>query len=765
MTTYVGNIPLNELPDWMRQARRGVDWGILLVIGFCLALSWPFIQNTSLPHTNANENYVYRTADYAQAIREGWLYPRWSSNALGGYGAPIPNFYPPGAAYSAALLQVLFTNDPVSAVRLLYILALCQAGSSTYVFVTRRAGASAGVLAAILYVYSPYVGLTVPHILGDLPGVLTLAFIPTLLWAVDRSLAIRRPLDILLVSLATSALCLTSGRGLVIGLIFAAAVILWHWITTRQPIPMIWLTLTVILGLGIASFYWIPAFLEQENIMWRSAAPTEVFHVSLGQIFAPIRPIDPNEMVTTPQFTIGPIIPILAAAGALAAIRVYRQTRFEQLFLLMGSIIVLTALLLFPEQTWLLGPATFCLAIGAGAILIWGSGHLGRWQRIVLPMLIVMIWVTSRPIWLAENTNESFGPTDIATQILYEQQSGRAAVLAPGEPTPATLPDFGISNRFLVSGLQSQTVNKLAPSQDASNFQASPLGHFTHSDHFQIRRVLETATVDVLTAYFPGWYAELSGRRIPLWRAPETGQIRIQIPVMAEGAGELVVALGTTSIRAGSWIISWAILVMGLLLTLRRARTIKAPFEDMVLLTVEQSRLIALPLACIVLILLLTITHLFPFSLFAQPDSGLENTLHVESRTDAGLNLLAIRLPTNAYQPGESVHLTLYWQARRFLDDNYQVTIYLVNTQDGSQWSEGELQTPGFYPSSRWNTHQYVTDRHTISLAPDMPPSNYQIKVEVYRCNPACSSQLTFFDPSGQPQGIVLTLPMLVAIH
>jgi hypothetical protein len=84
----------------MRRARRGLDWGILLVFVMALTVSCPFIFNADLPYTNANENYVFRTADYAKAIQQGWLYPRWSPNVLGGYGAPIPNFYPPLPAYS-----------------------------------------------------------------------------------------------------------------------------------------------------------------------------------------------------------------------------------------------------------------------------------------------------------------------------------------------------------------------------------------------------------------------------------------------------------------------------------------------------------------------------------------------------------------------------------------------------------------------------------------------------------------------------------------
>src|SRR5262245_60973087 len=82
MSRFQQTFPSSELPDWMRLAQRGVDWGFLLVLIMCLIVSAPFAIRSELPHNNANENYVYRTNDYAESIQEGSLYPRWSPNVL-----------------------------------------------------------------------------------------------------------------------------------------------------------------------------------------------------------------------------------------------------------------------------------------------------------------------------------------------------------------------------------------------------------------------------------------------------------------------------------------------------------------------------------------------------------------------------------------------------------------------------------------------------------------------------------------------------------
>ncbi|NJL56283.1 hypothetical protein HC928_14740 [bacterium] len=57
--------------------------------------------------------------------------------------APIPHFFPPGAAQGAAFIEVLFTNDTLIAVRVTYILALLLGGTTLYTLGMRLAGAEA----------------------------------------------------------------------------------------------------------------------------------------------------------------------------------------------------------------------------------------------------------------------------------------------------------------------------------------------------------------------------------------------------------------------------------------------------------------------------------------------------------------------------------------------------------------------------------------------------------------------------------------------
>ncbi len=746
-----------DLPDWMRLARRDVDWGLLLVIAISLLAGWPFLVQPTLPHTNASENYVYATADFAAAFREGQLYPRWSPNVLGGYGAPIPNFYPPGAPYMAALLQVLFTDDAVLAVRLVYVLAFCVAGSTVYGLVARRAGAGAGVLAAFLYLYSPYLALTAPHILGDLPGVVSLALLPALLWSVDRLLLRSYPADLLLATLAAAALFLTDVQAGLVGALLAA-----FPLAAQNRKPAFRVFLPFILGLGMAGCYWIPALLEQSAVSWQPPRLPTSLRLTLGELLAPAYQIDLNEMTLQPQLKLGLPLVLLTLPGAAAVVR-YRLL-FQRRFLIAGAALTLAALAFFPQQTGLLGSITLCFAIGNSAALALRDELPPGRRRLVLPIVLIVIWTLAAPVWMPPYTNEPFGGTDAPAQIQHEQLGYGVPVLPAYLPIPSTISAALQPNRLLIEGYLSGALNKIAvsPASDAQ-VRLGILEHRTHSDRFQVS-ASASVTLNILTAYFPGWQATLNGRPVALWSDPDTGLMNVTIPPVREG--QLLIAFGGTLAREGAWIISWAALAITLILTWGRFRRHKTAYDDIEQLSRPEARLLALVFGCFIVVTPLTAlpNPLLPLRL--QPGHGMNGARLTSIRTDAGLSLSAYRVNRAALRPGDMLDLTLYWAAQRFLPENYSVTLYLLNNSDGTRWNEMPLHYPGGYPTRRWNTSRYVSHHYHLPLDPAMPLGDYHIVLEVYACTPDCAPQnrLNFFDPAGRILGPVLSLPLTITV-
>ncbi len=762
MTTTLETLP-KDWPDWMRQARQGIDWGMVLIFAFSLTIAMPFLTHNSLPHTNASENYVFRSADYAAALQEGRLYPRWSANVFGGYGAPIPHYMAPGAGYAAAVIQVLFTNDPVLAVRVLYALSLGTAGAMVYLFVTRRSGAASGLLAGMLYVYSPYIGLTAPHILGDLPGVMSLALMPMLLWGTDRLIVHNKPLDVLLVTLTTSALCLTNVQIAVCSIVLSILLVIWHRSTLVARTRLFPVFSSYLLGIGIAGFHWIPLLLEQNAIHWIFPRITQQYTLAPLSLISPLRQIDVAEMVHAPQLTIG-VTGIGCVLGcAVGVIRFRSQVIFHNLFLVNGLLLIAVALLLFPDEIWLLGPITLCFSIAGSVVARFRTQLASRWQGIFLPSLFILIWIVSSPVWLAPITSEPFGGTNEVAQVEYEQQGYGVAILPPDQPVPSTIPDHLAPNRFLLEGYQTGVINKITPSQLSSTIQVGLLDHNTHNDSYQLRSNAPV-TLDILTAYFPGWRASVSDRSIPLVPNPETGLMRIDIPITT--SGELSIILGSTPIRTAGWMITWDLLLITLVITWGRVRRSRFIYREHTLLSYREIRLSTLVLVlCAAIIYVFTNLNL-PVALRMKSGYELQNSTIVQNRTDSGLNLLAFRVDNNHLRPGESVKLTLFWQTQRFLSENYEVWLHLMNNLDASVWNYTEWRAPGYYPTRRWKSGLYVRDDYQLQLPPDIIPGSYQINIEANVCEPACtdSTLLTFFNLDGQILGTQLTLPMLLTV-
>jgi hypothetical protein len=155
-----------------------------------------------------------------------------------------------------------------------------------------------------------------------------------------------------------------------------------------------------------------------------------------------------------------------------------------------------------------------------------------------------------------------------------------------------------------------------------------------------------------------------------------------------------------------------------------------------------------------------------PLTLRAKPGYELQNSTVVQNRSDSGLNLFAFRLQTNQIKAGELIDLTLFWQAQRFLSENYEVRLHLVNNQDGSTWNFTDWHEPGHYPTRRWKSGLYIRDEYHFQVNPLIKSGNYQINIEANVCKPSCdlNNLLTFFNLNGQVIGKQVTLPTLLTV-
>jgi 4-amino-4-deoxy-L-arabinose transferase-like glycosyltransferase len=82
--------------------------------------------------------------------------------------------------------------------------------------------------------------------------------------------------------------------------------------------------------------------------------------------------------------------------------------------------------------------------------------------------------------------------------------------------------------------------------------------------------------------------------------------------------------------------------------------------------------------------------------------------------------------------PGQSAHVSLYWQAMARPNRDYLVSTYLVD-EEGKVWSQSSRQAlDGDYPTSLWEAGQMVRDRFDLVVDPETPRAVYELRVGLY---------------------------------
>jgi hypothetical protein len=125
--------------------------------------------------------------------------------------------------------------------------------------------------------------------------------------------------------------------------------------------------------------------------------------------------------------------------------------------------------------------------------------------------------------------------------------------------------------------------------------------------------------------------------------------------------------------------------------------------------------------------------------------------------------LVGYDLGEETVEPGDTVSLTLYWQAREPVEQRYKVFTHLLgetfNARRGSfLWGQQDNEpADGSLPTTTWRLGSTVVDAYAIPLDPDAPAGEYGIEVGLY--NPATGERLPLLDAQGKVVGdhVVLT--------
>lgn len=720
--------------------RRWLPW-FLLALAVAPA-AWPY-AGAGLPRTNDAPLHLYRALALDRLIRGGCLWPRWSPDLVHGYGYPVFNFFSPLAHYTVALPH-LAGLSLTTAYRLAVFGQFILAAWTAYLLGRDCFGPTGGWVAALAYVYSPYL-LYDAHVRGGLAESLALALLPLLFFTLRRA-------------------ALSGGRWLVGGAAVFGTLTLIHAPSTVQlMLPLgfwlLWLgwetgwrtlwrpLLALAAGGLLVSVFWMPLLAEaryvQSDLAIARGYHFESNFLALRELLAfPRLPADsqlfnPPVVRSLPQMTLA--LALLSwlgrwrrtggaarrAAGVWAGLGALCTALILPQAIPVWRLIPMLALTQFPWR--LLGfvslAGALCLAASFAGIEKEKRRTATLWSGVV----VVCLSVAAVP-WLYPPHEPFPEAPALADMLAFEYPPVFIGTTTLGEFLPVwveEMPDTtALRQKLAADGWADRLV--VPPDVTVEPLRLDPL-----AARYRLR-VTAPATLHYQQFYFPGWTVTLDRQPVALRASVPHGLIEFDAP---PGTFTLDVTFGATPIRRIGTLFS-GLTALGLAVFCafaRRPRLLSAP---------APSERTSASWAALLVILTLGVHGGFalvetPLRRSALGPAGWRGPGEPLMLDVAGeLRLLAYEQSASQLGADERLAVALYWQAQHPLGVVYDFSIDLEDER-GLRWSAPGFERPvgwRWLPGTdTWPVDVYMMDTRDLRFVEGAPPGEYLVRLGVVR--------------------------------
>lgn len=707
---------------------------VLLVALLACAPAWrpTWYQSDQLPS-------VFRTLHTDLAHHHGLLFPRIAC-ALGfGYGQLLHQVYAPLGFELTAWLHTLGLGY-IASVRMFFSLCLLAGAFGMYAYARSILhDRLSAVLAACAHAWAPYVLLDA-HAGGDFGESLAIALLPWALLAVHRLIE-RGGWD----RLGLAALGL-------------AGVLLAHNVTALFFVGLVCIYLLVMvirlgvrrgradalsaivrsgaaigIALALSALYWAPALFELSY-----SRMTEQREGSF-QVSSYLLPLD-GLIQRTPIFSYDladqgrfGLIPLLLTAGSLVvlvAVRLRarrasstsrdcrRLPMPDALVLaccgvLFGAVLLLQiqlakpiwdtvpliSFIQFPRRLYLFATLASTLMVGAVPAELCQLGVGRGWRVGAVGGIVLLLGVAGLPgIYITPNVP----PTHILTE----------AMVSIGSSADRRFSQRSAYDDFFPAWVAERQVDIPRPPADPELYrQASdlpaPRVRVLGRDYGWMHLVADAETASGLVLhqfYFPGWHATVDGVPASVEPVSPLGLVRVEIP---PGQHEVTVSFGETPLRGAADAIS---IGASLLLAAIFCRALGA-------------RRTLIGLVTLLLAILLPWSAHLAMARPSQPE-----ITPLDLPVTSAAHVVGVEQSQREYRPGETVHLTVLWQATAWTGADLQSGLRLESLGDdvplAERWDRPNL---GRTPTAKWVLGELVPDDLSVTIPPGTPPGQYRL--------------------------------------
>jgi hypothetical protein len=392
-------------PGWQQRA-----W----ILGCAIAAVLPLaIQGNSCGHDF--DFHLQSWLAVAQQWHHGVIYPHWIDGANYGAGEPRLVFYPPFSWMLGALLGTVLPWNAVPIAFTLIVMAAC--GFSMKNLAAEYLPANAATFAACAYILNPY-ALFVAYertAYGELAAGIWLPLI--VLYALRAQPGLRHPGRSAVVPLALTiaAIWLTNAPAAVMSCYLLAGIALWKLVSEKRWQAVFQVFSGLMLGLGLAAFYLVPAAYERRWVdIARAIGPG--MRIEDSFLFGHTGESFHDQVLRSASWIFISMLVTLAVSGWIAWKRNSARPWLLPLFITAGILLALqlpwsrTIWLIAPEIKFLQFPWRLSLILSMGFGLTLGAAAIPRQEtsasrsvrlRIATALLVAvaLIFTAARFFW------------------------------------------------------------------------------------------------------------------------------------------------------------------------------------------------------------------------------------------------------------------------------------------------------------------------------------------------------------------------------
>jgi hypothetical protein len=539
----------------------------------------PLMIHQGLPYAHDIIFHVFQADQFDRVLHEGNFYPRWVQDSNNGYGSANFIFYAPLSYYLVSAIK-MFTPSLTNAMRIAIWCGIFFSGITMFVATRKMFGASVNALPAVVYQIIPF-HLWNIYIRGTFAEFFAFVWFPLIILFLNKTIESRDRNAVIGLSVSYAGLILTHLVSAYIFSIVIGLYFIYNFFFLKKKKMLLQPLFSLALGLGLSSIYLMPVIFERKfvQIEYIINCPVGDYRKNFLFTWDKVQTVLRNFYL---PIHISVSLEVIVFLFIMVLIRKNRQIVshrqmvgfFPMLFLFafflttplsrpMWDLVPSFPFLQFPWRWIPMMEVSVCFLIA----VLFSFGGLSDFRSNALKRAVVYLLVgLSLMSFITIIKSKVIPDTTIIT--LMGPEKIQKVMDPPLEYTPVWVND--------IETIMSENIN-----EKVTVIEGEAQVHIIEwkSEKRVIDLIASMPTlIRIATFYFPGWDAEIDGKRTQINIQKENGAMLIDIP---EGKHRLVLEFGDTPIRYYSKFISLAsVLIMFFGVLLARKTGLKYNKED-----------------------------------------------------------------------------------------------------------------------------------------------------------------------------------------